>query len=68
MALGPGVCFQTAKGLHRALVLRGENAPWRALSPTTLDGEQFERDWALPSSAGEEVEAAFIWEESGVSS
>lgn len=31
--------FQTAEGLHRALVLRGGNALWRVVSPTASDRE-----------------------------
>lgn len=50
--------FQTAEGLHRALVLRGGNAP-KGLLSNTSNGEQFERDWALPSPAGEEEGGCF---------
>lgn len=61
----PRASFQTAEGLHRALVLRGGNAPWRDLSPLLRENSlrgtgpshlQLER----------KREAAVIWEESGV--
>lgn len=60
--------FQTAEGLHRALVLRGGNAPQGpSLQPHLMENSLRGTGPSHLQLEGKRV-AAFIWEESGVSS